>query len=138
MKLRWSDLAAVVVGVGSAVVCVGLTRAKRRSAVVRQQGTGQRQWNAKATKVNVLQARVAEPSSSETIWTHEGEFAAIPSDFWRKEELPEPEIIEALTAAATAFLGKKVRIRSAHLLHADEEECGRMGAARAGDCTEIT
>jgi hypothetical protein len=36
----------------------------------------------------------------------------------------KPEIVAALTAAATAFLGKKARVRSAQLLPGEQENAG--------------
>jgi hypothetical protein len=70
-----------------------------------------------ATTVKALQARVAELSRLQTA---RGEVAVISAPEETTDQATQaqtkPEIVAALTAAATAFLGKKARVRSAKLL----------------------
>jgi len=126
VKLHWTDWAVVTVlaAAGCAAIYAGLMRAMRRAATERQRET-ERQMNALATTVKALQARVAELSRLQA--TQEGEVAsvtAVESEASRKKEPMKPEIVAALTAAATAFLGKKARIRSAHLVPAAQDSAG--------------
>ena len=72
--------------------------------------------------MKALQARVAGLGRLHAAQTQEGDFAIVApakNDAGRKNEPVKPEIVAAMTAAATAFLGKKARIRSARQL-ADE------------------
>lgn len=125
MKMHWTDWAvtAIVVGAGCAVIYAGLTRAMRRVLAERQRDTD-RQLNAMAAQVKVLQARVAELSRLEAGRAQEGEVTAMPAKVVRKEEATKPELVAVLTAAATAYLGKKTRLRSAQLLPAQTDSAG--------------
>ena len=123
MKLHWTDLATVtvLVGLGCAAIYAGLTRALRRAVAEKQRETD-RQMNAMATTMRALQGRVAELGRLQAEQTNEDDFAVVTAaenDSGKKKDSMKPEIVVALTAAATAFLGKKARIRSAQQL-ADE------------------
>ena len=125
MKLHWTDLAVatVVAGAGCAVIYAGLTRVVRRAVAERQRDTDE-QLSALAITVKALQGRVAELGRLQEARAQEGEVAAISAEAERKQEAVKPEIVVALTAAATAFMGKKVRVRSAQLLPAVEKSAG--------------
>ena len=76
-----------------------------------------------STTVKALQARVAELGREQTAVAENGANAATQAtaeDRAVASDAPEPEIVAALTAAATAYVGKKARIRSAALMPADE------------------
>jgi uncharacterized protein len=125
MKLHWTDWAVmtVIAGAGCAAIYAGLhaglTRAMRRAMQERQRDM-ERQLNAMATTVKALQARMAELSRLQAARGQEAEVAVIatPAETagQAKQAQTKPEIVAALTAAATAFLGKKARVRSAQLL----------------------
>jgi len=74
----------------------------------------ERQLTELAGAVKALQARVAELSQPAASAPAAGVKAAA------KEEVT-PEILVVITAAVTAYLGKKVRIRSAKMLRAPYE-----------------
>jgi hypothetical protein len=117
MKLHWTDLAivTVLVGVGCTAIYVGLIRALRQVVAERQRET-ERRLNALNTTVKALQARVAELGLLQVANPQDGDFALLAlaeKDSCQKKEPLKPEIVAALTAAATTFLGKKTRIRSA-------------------------
>ncbi len=133
MRLHGTDWVAMTVIAGAGCVAIyvglyaGLTRAMR-GAVRERQRDMERQLNAMATTVKALQARVAELSRLQTARTQEAEVVAISADAESAGE-PEtapvkPEIVVALTAAATAFLGKKARVRSAQLLPNAQDNAG--------------
>jgi hypothetical protein len=86
------------------------------------------QLNAMATTVKALQARVAELSRLQAARVQEAEVVAISAVDENagepKSASVKPEIVVALTAAATAFLGKKARVRSAQLLPNAQENAG--------------
>jgi len=121
VKWHWSDLVVVTLlaGAGCVAIYAGLSRAMRRAVRERQRET-ERQLSAIVTTVKALQARVAELGRLQAARAQEGEVAAISAaavnDSAPKREPVKPEIVAALTAAATAFLGKKARIRSARLV----------------------
>jgi uncharacterized protein len=131
MKLHGTDWAMIIgiAGAGCAAIYAGLyaglARAMRR-AVRERQHDMERQLNAMATTVKALQARVAELSRLQS--AQEAEVAEISASAEMVAE-PEqaqtkPEIVAVLTAAATTFLGKKARVRSAHLLPNAQENAG--------------
>ena len=62
-----------------------------------------------AEAVKALEARLAEVS-------HPAATAAVTSAVQQEQEKVTPETLVVIAAAVTAFLGKKVRIRSAKLL----------------------
>lgn len=123
MKLHWVELATItaLAGAGCIAIYAGFSRVLRRAVAARQRET-ERQLSAMATTVKALQARVAELGRQQEAPARQGDFSVVApdhNDAGRKNEPMKPEIVAALTAAATTFLGKKARIRSAHQL-ADE------------------
>jgi hypothetical protein len=88
----------------------------------------ERQLNAMATTVKALQARVAELGRQQAARAVVGEVAVITASAETasqpKQAQTKPEIVAALTAAATAFLGKKAKVRSAQLLPAPQDQAG--------------
>lgn len=128
MKLHWTEWAALaaMVAAGCVAIYAGLTRAVQRAVRERQRET-ERQLNAMATTVKALQTRVAELGREQT--TSAGERAdaakqAAAENQAAPADAPTPEILAALTAAATAYVGKKARIRSAALVPAEENGAG--------------
>lgn len=120
MKLHWTDLAVItmLVGAGCAVIYASLARTLRRTIAEGQRET-ERQLSALTMSVRTLQARVAELGRLQTAQPHESDVAlasAREGETREKQEAPKPEILAAITAAATAFLGKKARIRSGQML----------------------
>ena len=91
------------------------------ASIVEKQSELERQLHAMAATVKALEARVAELGSLEE--AREGEVRTISAV---AETAPEtgPETVAVLTAAATAFLGKKARVRSAQLQPAAQEGAG--------------
>ena len=124
MRMHWTDWAAITViaAAGCAAIYAGLERALRRVVKERQRDM-ERQLNAMATTVKALEARVAELSRLQAARAHEGEVAMIAASAESEAET-KPEIVAALTAAATAFLGKKTRVRSAQLIPSAQEGAG--------------
>jgi uncharacterized protein len=125
MRLHGTDWAVmtVIAGAGCAAIYAGLHAALERAmrrAVRERQRDMERQLNAMATTVKALQARVAELSRMQATRMQEAEVAVIatPAEIadHAKRAQTKPEIVAVLTAAATAFLGKKARVRSAQLL----------------------
>ena len=124
MKLHGTDWAAmtVIAGAGCVAIYAGLERAMRRAVRERQRDT-ERQLNAMATTVKALQSRVAELGRLQAA---RGDVVvmATPAESGAraKQAQTKPEIVAALTAAATAFLGKKARVRSAQLLPSAQQD----------------
>ncbi len=129
MRLHGTDWAVVtlIAGAGCAAIYAGLERVMRRAVRERQRDT-ERQLDAMATTVKALQARVAELSRVQAERGPEGEAVTIPAVAEDERESGtspiNPEIVATLTAAATALLGKKARVRSAQLLPAAQENAG--------------
>lgn len=121
--MRWIEAAAVVAmaGAGCAAIFAGVRRSLRRAVAERQASTD-RQIAALATTVKALETRVTELSRLAA--ERAGEVPAIPTSqenaSSRAREALKPEILAVITASTTAFLGKKVRIRSAKLIPAHE------------------
>jgi hypothetical protein len=129
VALNWADLAAMalLVAAGWAVSYTVMRRVLRR-AVAERQLEAESQLSALASAVKTLQTRVAElgerrepqatvvteldlgpatETTDEAVELEDGEITA--------------EIMAVIAAAATAFLGKKVRILSAKLLESPQE-----------------
>jgi len=124
MRLHWTEWTALaaLVAAGCVAIYGGVARALRR-AVRERQREKERHLNAMSTTVKALQARVAELGREQTAVAENGANAATQAtaeDRAVASDAPEPEIVAALTAAATAYVGKKARIRSAALMPADE------------------
>ena len=117
----------VIAGAGCVAIYAALERAMRRAVRERQRDT-ERQLNAMATTMKALQARVAELSRLQAAQVQECEVVALSAaaeNAGEPKPAPvKPEIVVALTAAATAFLGKKARVRSAQLLPSAQDNAG--------------
>lgn len=129
MPLNLTDLviAAVLVGFGCVVTYVSLQRKLRRMAS--DQLTTEHQLNALTGTLKALEARVAELSQPPVVrpaavLAPQAEvLPPAPKEAVRPKQAEEvtPELLVVLAAAVTAFLGKKVRIRSAKTLQSPYE-----------------
>jgi len=129
VKVHWLDFAvgAAIAAAGCALIYVAAVRALRRAIAERQQATD-RQLRALAMTVRALQARVVELGGAEGAGTEAGSAegaAGTPENMAGEQgEQLKPETLAAITAAATAFLGKRARIRSARALPAAQDPVG--------------
>ncbi len=128
MPMNWKDWAgiAVFVGAGWAVCFASLRHSLRRALPAPPKATEQQLENL-AARLSELETRMAGLSlvpqlqmaaapeiETETALTEEVE------SLNHEEEEVTPEMMAVITAAATAFLCKKIRIISAKLLHSPE------------------
>ena len=122
MALNWTDfiVIAVLVAAGCGLSYAGLWFALRTSGTERQQTTDL-QLNAMAAELEALQARVAELGKAPTVAEAPAEMGTVKPAERRENEEVTPETLVVSAAAVTAFLGKKVRIRSAKLLRPPRE-----------------
>jgi hypothetical protein len=117
VKVHWTDLgiATLLVGAGCAAISAVLARILRRAISERQRDT-ERQLQALASTVKALQTRVAELAASHPAWPEFVDAAAMSNPlenrFMTGADRLKPETLAAITAAATAFLGKMPRLRS--------------------------
>jgi len=123
VKLHWVELAAItaLAGAGCIAMYAGLSRILHRAVAARHRES-ERQINALAATVKALQARVAELGRLQAAQTQEAGLAigaGEKNEAGASKEPMKPETVAALTAAATAFIGKKARIHSVRQL-ADE------------------
>ncbi len=120
MGLNLADFVviAVLVGAGCVLSFVGLWLMLRQ-AVYEQRRSTDGQLSELASAVKALEARLAElqPATS-VIAAVAAPVAAITPIAPEKEEIT-PEMLVVIAAAVTAFLGKKVRIRSAKMLRSN-------------------
>jgi hypothetical protein len=129
MKFHWTDLAItpLLVGAGCAAIYAGLVRVIRRTANEQEQAT-ERELGALSATVKTLQSRVAGLEHSRTIRTEAAELPATSGNgenmAGAESEQLKPETLVAITAAATAFLGKQARVRSAQSLPAANDNAG--------------
>jgi hypothetical protein len=129
VKGHWTDLAVATlwVGAGCSAIYAGLARILRRIVGERQRETD-RQLRALELTVTALQARVAELDGSQAARVEAGETAATSGAaenmVGAEREQMKPETLVAITAAATAFLGKTARVRSAQALQAGQHTAG--------------
>jgi hypothetical protein len=129
VKGHWTDLAVatLLVGASCAAIYAGLARILRRT-VGEQQRETDRQLRALESKVAALQARVAELDGSHSARVEASEAAAASGAaenmVGAEREQMKPETLVAITAAATAFLGKTARVRSAQALPAAQDTAG--------------
>lgn len=93
------------------------TKADLIQAVAERQQAAERRLDELAGALKALEARVAALGPSPALKT---EAAAAPAKAAAREEVT-PETLVVITAAVTAFLGKKVRIRSAKRLQSPYE-----------------
>ena len=120
-------IAVLAVAVGCGLTYLGLQRDFQRSLTEMQTETD-RQLSALTSTLKALEARVAELGKAPAIQpatvpatapVTKAEAAKAAVD--RKQEEVSPEIMVVIAAAVTAFLGKKVRIRSAKTLQSPYE-----------------
>jgi hypothetical protein len=133
LKLHWTEWLVATALAGATCTAVyaglmaGLMRAMRR-AVDKKQRETERQLSAMAMNVKALQTRVAELGRLNAALVQQGEAKAISNaaenEGGQKQELPEPEIVAVLTAAASTFLGKKAHVRSAQLAPVEQSSAG--------------
>ena len=125
MQLTGRDWAAiaVIVGAGCAAIYAGLARAMRRALAERQREMD-RQLTALHMTVKTLQARVAELGRLQAAQARQSETAALNAAESQPEAKPRPEVMATIAAAATAFLGKRTRVRSVQALPADQDSAG--------------
>ena len=137
MPLTFADLmiVAVLVALGCVVTYVSMQRKLRRIVVELQQSSRQ-QLDALAQTLKAVEDRVAElkrpaaappvvapvavPAAKAQAALPTSEKAAAPQKQETQEEVT-PEMLVVIAAAVTAFLGKKVRIRSAKMLQSPYE-----------------
>ncbi len=126
MKSHWTDwvLLAAMAGAACVTVYAAMVRVMRQAVAEKQRETD-RQLSAMSATVNALQARVAELGG---LKAEKGETSAFSEKAdamaSRKLESPAPETVAVLTAAAAAFLGKQARVRSAHMMPAEQSGAG--------------
>jgi methylmalonyl-CoA carboxyltransferase large subunit len=127
--LNLTDFAAiaVLVGTGCVLSYIGLWSILRLDIAKWQQASN-RQLSEFADALKALEARVAEFSQAPAlqpaaapIVKFETEAAVAMGAVYRETEEVTPEMLVVLVAAVTAFLGKKVRIRSAKILQPPHE-----------------
>jgi methylmalonyl-CoA carboxyltransferase large subunit len=104
---------AVVVALGCVITYVSAQAAFRRRASEVQQAEETR-LQSLAKTIQDLESRLAELSKAPAPVQPQ---SVVP----QKQEEVSPEMIVVLSAAVTAFLGKKVRIRSAKMLQSPYE-----------------
>ena len=113
-------------GAACVAVYAAMARAMRRAVAEKQRET-ERQLSAMAATVKALQARVAELAGLQARAMQRARRLSRAAKFEPgadEQSAPEPETVAVLTAAATTFLGKKARIRSAQLLPAEQSSAG--------------
>lgn len=129
MKVHWTDLgvATLLVGAGCAAIYAGLARILRRAVSERQRDT-ERQLQALASTVKALQTRVAEIAASHPALPEFVNAAAVSNPVENRSSTGsnrlKPETLAAITAAATAFLGKMPRLRSVQPMPTAQEGAG--------------
>jgi hypothetical protein len=118
---------AVLVGVGCALTYVGLWVMLRTHISERVQET-ESQLGALTDAVRALEARLAErgPAAEKQMAAPVAEAETVKSAAKQEvheenEEVVTPETQVMIAAAVTAFLGKKVRIRSAKMVRSPRE-----------------
>jgi hypothetical protein len=108
----------VLVGAGCGLGYLGLWSMLRQAGAERQRTT-ELELGSLRDAIRALEARVAELSKSSVAAPVE-ELTAKPAVSRENEEVT-PETLVVIAAAVTAFLGKKVRIRSAKMLQQPRE-----------------
>jgi methylmalonyl-CoA carboxyltransferase 12S subunit len=135
MALNFEELliAAVLIGVGCVAMYVTMQRAFKQAVSDLRLSTD-RQLSALANTVKALETRVAglapgppaaipRPAAPVAVSAAKSE-ATIPAaapTVARKQDEVTPEMLVVIAAAVTAFLGKKVRIRTAKMLQSPYE-----------------
>jgi len=125
MKVHWASLAvgAVFAAAGFAALYAALRRMLCQ-ALDKRQMAAEQQIAALAAKVKALEARMAELNSLDDAGDARNEGASIAAA--ASASAPgrgrvQPEMLAVITSAATAFLGKNARVRSARLIPAAQE-----------------
>ena len=128
MGLGTADFIVIVVmvGAGCLVCSVGLWVMLRQAAAGSQRATESR-LDELTIALKALEAKIAEvgkirekPAAAPVAEVKEPVVAA-PQTVVREDEEVTPETLVVIAAAVTAFLGKKVRIRSARKVTATRE-----------------
>ena len=129
MELSSADFIVIVVlvGAGCAVCSAGLWVILRQAASVSQRTTESR-LDALTGALKALEAKVAElgkipelQAVTAPVAEVKAPVAAVPLAVQRDDEEVTPEVLVVIAAAVTAFLGKKVRVRSARKLASPHE-----------------
>jgi hypothetical protein len=137
MTLKWAEMAGTVALIaGGSVICYAVFRRSLHRALAEQQQETERQFAALGATIERLEDKVAElsripelPASTAPEFTmaEVSEEADAPaaaaveqSDKGEDEEVPR-EMMPVLAAAATAFLGREVRILSAKKLQSPRQ-----------------
>ena len=126
MKVHWASLAvgAVFAAAGFAALDAALRRMLCQAPDKRQTAAEQ-QIAALAAKVKALEARMAAQNSFGETSALRSESASIAtagaSVPGPGRDCVQPEMLAVITSAATAFLGKNARVRSARLTPAAQE-----------------
>lgn len=122
MKSHWTKPAATSATAGAvcALAGIALRRALRRAGE-RQRATDRKILELTAA-VCSLESRLAELSRGERDRAPESIAAAAEGVEMARLQQPKPELLAVMTAAATAFLGKTARIRSARLVPAATDD----------------
>jgi hypothetical protein len=126
MKMNWTEWAALTALVSAAGVAVyaAMARVIQRAMTEKQQETDRR-LSALAATVSALQVRVAELGGLQLQQAESANKATKPEDLaGEKLGAPEAETVAVLTAAATTFLGKRARVRSAQIVTAEPNSAG--------------
>ena len=117
-------LMAVLVVVGCALTYVGLWLALRSDALARQKATDA-QLGELARALKALEVRIEKlterPSTPSPVVAPVVAPAAVVAEAPRRNAEAAPDILVVLAAAVTAFLGKRVRVRSAKQLQSPYE-----------------
>ena len=139
MKAHWTEWAALLALAGAIGVAVYAAMARAmRQAVTEKQRETDRQLSAMAATVSALQARVAELGGLHA-QRNEGTSVAAEPEVMAAQKLESPgaETVAVLTAAATTFMGKKARIRSAQLLPAEQSGAGTWAQLGTRVCADL-
>jgi methylmalonyl-CoA carboxyltransferase large subunit len=111
-------IVALAVVIGCVLTYVGSQRAFRRRSAEMQRANERRLQSLSKTILD-LEARVTEMRKAPVV-TLPAAAPAAPETSQKKEEVSQ-EVLLVLAAAVTAFLGKKVKIRSAKMLQSPYE-----------------
>jgi len=118
VRLQWTRTAVwpLLTGVGCAAACLALEyAARRRRAKDREIAAIWSRVQAVEMRLETLRRAASPQPESEAI------SAAAEGAGMMELAEPKPETLAVITAAATAFLGKAARIRSARLVPAQDD-----------------
>jgi hypothetical protein len=119
VKVHWTDVAvaAVIVATGCVATYAGVSRAIRRAVAERQLKTD-RELDGLTATVKALQLRVAELGGEQGGTDAAAGAAENTAD--EESGLVKPETLAVMTAAATAFLGKKAQVHAVRAMPAPD------------------